>query len=109
MMIDERKDIREILREMTRQLDGRVYIIATTVAITLLILNLIRSDYVAGQPAISGKWIMIWSCVPVLLFLIYTQLRQLIEGSGYIVNFIRSLFIIVPTFYLAYINLFGNL
>ena len=104
-MLNERDDVRTILKDMTKSPDGISCIAACMLSIAMAITNaLVPELFHAGNADRTGKWLAIWLVLPPLLFLLYLRNRQLIDGIGRIWTLVRSIAVLSPAFVLSYFN-----
>jgi hypothetical protein len=107
-MLNEKDDIRSILRDMTKSLDGRSCIVACAVSITMATINFLIPDLFSTKNINhSEKWFVIWIVFPALALLLYLRIQQILDGSSSIWPLARSIFVLSPVFVLAYFNFKG--
>ena len=106
-MLNEKEDVRAILRGMTKSSDGRSCIVACLISIAMAAMNLLIPDlFIAGNINRTEKWLAIWLAFPLLSFLIYLRSQQIFDGSGSMWLLVRSIFVLFPVFVLIYFNIF---
>lgn len=102
-MIDERKLLGSIFSELPSQCDGRVLIFLSGMAVAFVGWNL-----VLPTSSHLEKWVTLWLVMPLLLFLIYVRMRQIIHGEALLPHLFRSVFLLIPTVVLFYFNFFSS-
>jgi len=104
-MLNEKGDVRVILRNMTKTLDGMSCIAACILAIAMAFMNALIPKLVFSVGANqTEKWIAIWLFSPVFSFLIYVRSQQLFDGHGLLWSMVRSIVVLLPIFVLVYFN-----
>lgn len=104
-MLNEKEDVRVILRDMTKSPDGVSCIAACMLAIVMGLMNILMPElFNAVNTTLVGKWLAIWFFSPALSFLIYVRSHQIFDGHGPLWPMVRSMVVLIPVFVLIYFN-----
>ena len=80
-MINENICVGQFLKELFKRPDGIVLILAMTLSLVMLLLN-IRPSIVSENFVSSEKWWTLWAFMPLIFLFIHIRLRQLITTDS---------------------------
>jgi len=101
-MINEYKNISDVLSEAWRRWDGKVMFFCSTVSLFLFLWALLGCD-IGGISNQTGKHWPFWSVMPLIQFLFYIRLRQYdLAGDGKVGQLVNALHLILAQFVSIY-------
>lgn len=82
-MINTNVSLIQFLKDLVGRRGGLVLLLAIAFCIAMLLANImVALGVLQPQIIIKDKWLVLWTLMPLILFLIHIRMRQLIESDG---------------------------